>query len=185
MSSHRICPVEHAGSLDSKIRRLLQDPVKILGPYVKSGMTVLEIGCGPGFFSIDLARMVGESGKVIALDVQEGMLARLEKKIYGSGMEKRIELRKCEEAGLGVCERVDFALAFYVVHEMNDQDRFFSEIWSIIKPMGQLLMAEPKFPHVSRKQFAHTVDKARGVGFECVGEPKIFFSRSAVFRRGE
>ena len=50
---NRVCPVELADSLDSKIRRFLQNPQKILKPFVSEGMKVLDIGCGPGFFSIE------------------------------------------------------------------------------------------------------------------------------------
>ncbi len=66
-----VCPVERAGSLDNRIRRWLQDPQKILGPYIEEGMTILDIGCGPGFFSIDMAQMVGKSGRVIASDLHQ------------------------------------------------------------------------------------------------------------------
>jgi 2-polyprenyl-3-methyl-5-hydroxy-6-metoxy-1,4-benzoquinol methylase len=54
----RVCPVERAASLDNRIRRWLQNPQKILRPYIEKGMTVLDIGCGPGFFSIDMAQLV-------------------------------------------------------------------------------------------------------------------------------
>jgi len=57
---NRVCPVELAGSLDNKIRRWLQNPQKILDPYVKEGMKVLDLGCGPGFFSTAMAKMVGK-----------------------------------------------------------------------------------------------------------------------------
>ena len=70
----RVCPVERAGSLDNRFRRWLQDPRKILSPHIKEGMTVLDLGCGPGYFTIDIAQMVGKSGRVIAADLQEGML---------------------------------------------------------------------------------------------------------------
>jgi len=53
--SGRVCPVERAGSLDNKIRRWLRNPQKILGPYIDEGMTVLDIGCGPGLFTADFA----------------------------------------------------------------------------------------------------------------------------------
>ena len=53
----RICPVEQANSLDSNLRRWLQNPNKILSPYAKEGMKVLDVGCGPGFFSIELAKI--------------------------------------------------------------------------------------------------------------------------------
>lgn len=60
--SSRVCPVERAGHLDNRIRRWLQNPQKILRPYIEEGMTVIDVGCGPGFFSIEMAQMVGKSG---------------------------------------------------------------------------------------------------------------------------
>ena len=45
----RVCPVEIADGLDNRVRRLLQNPQRILGNYVKEGMTALDLGCGPGF----------------------------------------------------------------------------------------------------------------------------------------
>ena len=75
--NHHVCPVKRASSLDNRIRRWIQNPQKILSAYIKEGMTVLDVGCGPGFFSIDMAQMVGESGSVIAADLQEGMLEKL------------------------------------------------------------------------------------------------------------
>jgi ubiquinone/menaquinone biosynthesis C-methylase UbiE len=71
---NRVCPTAIAGYLDNRFRRWFQNPRKILGPYIKEGMTVLDLGCGPGFFSIDIAQMVGKSGRVIASDLQVGML---------------------------------------------------------------------------------------------------------------
>jgi 2-polyprenyl-3-methyl-5-hydroxy-6-metoxy-1,4-benzoquinol methylase len=47
---NRVCPVELAHSLDNTLRRWLQNPQRILAPYIQEGMTVLDVGCGPGFF---------------------------------------------------------------------------------------------------------------------------------------
>jgi len=69
---NRVCPVERAGRLNNRIRRWLQNPQKIVRPYVKEGITVLDMGCGPGFFSIDMAQMVGKSRRVIAVDPTSG-----------------------------------------------------------------------------------------------------------------
>jgi len=99
---NRVCPVTLARFLDNRIRRWLQDPRKILRPYIKEGMTVLDVGCGPGFFSIELARMVGKSGRVIASDLQEGMLRKLRDKIRGTELEERITLHRCEKNKLGL-----------------------------------------------------------------------------------
>ena len=64
-TANKICPVEKADSLNSRFRRWLQNPKKILGKYIEESMTVLDFGCGPGFFSIELAKMVGSSGRII------------------------------------------------------------------------------------------------------------------------
>ena len=80
---NRVCPVEIAGGLDNFVRRLLQNPQKLLRPHIREGMTVLDLGCGPGFFSIEIAKLLNNSGKVIAADLQEGMLDKLRKKIKG------------------------------------------------------------------------------------------------------
>src|SRR4030042_5712882 len=115
---NHVCPVERAGILDFRIRRWLQDPQKILRPYIKEGMTVLDICCGPGFFSIDTAQMVGRAGHVIASDLQKGMLQKLREKIQGTELEERITLHKCEKDKVGMSVNVDFVLAFYVVPEV-------------------------------------------------------------------
>ncbi len=55
-----VCPAEFAGSLDNPLRRLIHNPRKILEPYIRKGMNVLDLGCGPGYFTGELARLVGE-----------------------------------------------------------------------------------------------------------------------------
>lgn len=180
---NRVCPVTLAGSLDNRIRRWVQDPRKILGPYVKEGMTVLDFGCGPGFFSIDLARMVGKSGRVIAADLQEGMLQKLRKKIQGTELEGRITLHKCEKNKIGLLEEVDFVLAFYLLHEIPNQETFFNEIESILKPNGQIFIAEPPF-HVSKKAFEKTIRKANDAGLIVADRPKLFLNKTMVLQKG-
>ena len=112
--NERVCPVALSGSLDNSIRRWLQNPRKILGPYIKEGMTVLDVGCGPGFFTIEMARMVGKSGRIIAADMQEGMLQKVKEKIKGTELEERILLHKCGENNIGVSEPVDFVMMLFI-----------------------------------------------------------------------
>ncbi len=179
----RVCPVERAGSLDNRIRRWLQNPQKILRPYIEEGMIVLDIGCGPGYFSIDMAQMVGKSGRVIASDLQEGMLQKVRAKIKGTEIEERITLHKCEEDKIGVSEHVDFVLLFYVVHEVPNREKFFNEIGAILKPSGQVLLVEPPF-HVSKSAFEETVRKAREAGFTDVEGPNVLFSKTVILKKG-
>lgn len=180
---HRVCPVEKAGSLDSRLRRWLQNPRKILSPYIEEGMTVLDLGCGPGFFSVDIAQMVGKSGRVIACDLQEGMLQKLRDKIKGTELEDRITLHVCQKNAIGVSESVDFVLGFYMVHEVLNREEFFQEIESLLNPSGQVLIVEPPF-HVSKRAFKETVSIARGAGFTPADGPKVLFSKSVILRKG-
>jgi ubiquinone/menaquinone biosynthesis C-methylase UbiE len=149
---NRVCPVELADSLDGRIRRWLQNPRRILSPFVKEGMTVLDVGCGPGFFSVELARLVGRNGKVVSADLQDGMLEKLRNKIRGTELEERITLVKCGKEEINVSEKIDFGLAFYMVHEVPSQEDFFNEIKSILKPNGQVFIVEPPF-HTSKTAF--------------------------------
>jgi ubiquinone/menaquinone biosynthesis C-methylase UbiE len=180
---NRVCPVEIAGSLDNRIRRWLQNPRKILRPYIGEGMTVLDLGCGPGFFSVDIAQMVGKSGRVIAADLQEGMLQKLGDKIRGTDLEGRVTLHKCEENKIGLSEEVDFILAFYMVHEVPHQEELFNEMNSIIKRNGQVFIIEPPF-HVSKTAFEETIRSARDAGFTPVERPKVFLGRTVILNKG-
>ena len=174
-----VCPVELAGSLDNPLRRLFQNPRKILHPYIRPGMTVLDLGCGPGFFSIEIARLLAGKGKLIAADLQQGMLDRVRKKIRGTELDLIIETHRCEADRIGVTEKVDFALAFYVVHEIPDHDALFRELKTILKPEGRLLVIEPKF-HVTGKAFDAMEARLAGAGFSVIDRPGLAMSRALL-----
>jgi ubiquinone/menaquinone biosynthesis C-methylase UbiE len=177
---NRVCPVELAGSLDSKIRKWLQNPIKIMAPFIKEGMKVLDVGCGPGFFSVEIAQIVGNSGKVFSVDLQEGMLQKLRDKIKGTPLEEIIKPIKCEIDNIIVPEKVDFILAFYMVHEVPDKDRLFGSLKNILNEKGKLLIVEPKFFHVSKEGFALTIGIAEKIGFKAAPGPNLPFSFSSV-----
>jgi hypothetical protein len=92
MSAH-VCPWWLGGLLASPVRKLWQDPARILAPYVHEGMTVLEPGPGMGFFTIELARRVGARGRVVAVDVQPRMLSGLRRRAERAGVGPRVETR--------------------------------------------------------------------------------------------
>jgi len=181
---NRVCPVELAGSLDNRIRKWFQNPQKILGPYIKEGMKVLDIGCGPGFFSIELAKMVGKNGKVFSVDLQEGMLQKISIKIQGTELEGRIKLIKSEEDEINISEKVDFILAFYMVHEVPNKNRFFEALKNVLAEKGQFLIVEPKLFHVTKKEFGETMKIAGQAGFKVTQGPKLPLSFSAILKNG-
>jgi SAM-dependent methyltransferase len=120
-----VCPVQRAGSLDNAIRRWLQNPLKILSPYVEEGMTALDVGCGPGFFTVPLAELVGKTGRVIAADLQDGMLQKVRGKVKGTDLEGRITLHRCDASNIGVSTACRFRPAFLHGSRSPEQGRLF------------------------------------------------------------
>jgi len=175
----RVCPLELAGGLDNSIRRFLQNPQKLLKSFISKEMTVLDLGCGPGFFSFEIAKMLGDSGKVIAADLQYGMLEKVSNKIKGTSLVRKIILHKCETDSIGITETIDFILAFYMIHEVPEKDKLFKELKSILKPNGKILIVEPKI-HVTKKAFNKMIDSLKSIGFEINNAPKVFFSRTIL-----
>ncbi|MFH1501249.1 MAG: class I SAM-dependent methyltransferase [archaeon] len=178
-SKNRVCPLENSGSLESTFRKLIHNPKKILKPYLHSGMKVLDFGCGPGLFTIEAANQVGEKGKVIAADLQQGMLDKVKNKIKDKPYEKRIKLIKTQSNNININEKVDFVLAFYVVHEFPTLDGFFRGIKEVMKADSKLLVIEPSF-HVSKKEFKDTLNTAQRLGFKVISNPKFFLSRAVL-----
>lgn len=169
-------------TINVPLRRLLHDPRKIVGPYVKPGMTVMDVGCGVGWFSIPMAQMVGDHGKVIAVDLQQQMLQMMRRRSEKAGVAAQIEAHKCERDRLGINDEVDFALVFAMLHEVPDQCRLLGEIHGCLKPNGKLLLAEPPI-HVSGKTFAKEVAIAEKTGFQIFEQPRVRWCRAVVFEK--
>lgn len=181
-SDQRVCPVERAGFLDGRLRRFFQNPDKIISPHVKEGMTVLDVGCGPGFFTLPMARRVGACGRVFACDMQQGMLDIIARKIEDSEMKNRITLHRCDTGRIGLSESFDFVLAFYMVHEVLDVQGFFDELHGCVRQGGKILMVEPKF-HVDSGRFNKNILIAEHAGFMAVDYPGFMLSRAILLVR--
>ncbi|OFW64425.1 MAG: methyltransferase type 11 [Actinobacteria bacterium RBG_13_63_9] len=177
--AQRVCPWWVGYLLISPLRRWFQNPEKILGPHIREGMTVLEIGPGMGFFTIPAAVLVGARGRVITVDVQEKMLNVLMRRAKKYGVAERIDARVCAPDDIGVTEPVDVCLAINVAHEAPDVPALFSQIRSILKPGGKMLLVEPTH-HVSEADFQVTLDQALEAGFEVAGTPTISGRRSVL-----
>lgn len=168
--------------LASPVRKIFQNPRKILGPHIRDGMKVLDIGCAMGFFSLPLAEMVGSNGRVICVDVQAKMITSLAKRARKAGLSDRIETRVCPVDSLGLEDlsgEIDFALASAVIHEVSDVADFFEQTYKVIKPAGRLLVAEPR-GHVSEKDFEATVSAAEQARFGILDWPKISYGRAVL-----
>jgi ubiquinone/menaquinone biosynthesis C-methylase UbiE len=178
-----VCPWWLCYSFDNPLRRLIHDPERILTPHVTTGMTAVDIGCGMGYFTLGMAKLVGPGGKVVAVDLQEKMLSTLGRRASKAGLADRIILRQCRPDLLGVEEPADFVFAFWMAHEVKDKPRFFAQISAFLKPGGRLLLVEPKF-HVTRNSFGRTLEVCRAAGFRLLGEPAVALSRAVRMERG-
>jgi SAM-dependent methyltransferase len=183
--AHRVCPWWLGYLLASPLRRLMVDPRKLLMPYVHEGMTVLEPGPGMGFFTAELARLAGASGRVVALDIQSKMLDRLKRRLAKAGLLERVDIHLVQPDSVGLADlagSVDFVLAFAVVHEVPSPGPFFAELSRALKPGGSILFAEP-VGHVKPELWDAELEAASQAGLMVVERPDIRRSHAVLLKK--
>ncbi len=177
-----VCPWWTAYTFDNVFRRLLYKPEKLFAPHVDRGMTAMDVGCGMGFNAIGLARIVGDEGRVIAVDLQRKILDVLTKRARRTGVDHRIQTHLCTADSIGIDETVDFVVAFWMVHEVPDASHLLRELHACLRAGGKLFVAEPKF-HVSNEDLDATLHTAETIGLKVCDRPRVRWSRSAVLVR--
>lgn len=180
MDDH-VCPSWLYFTLSTHFRRWVHDPEKIFKAYVRQGHTAIDIGCGPGFFTLGLAGLVGIKGKVIAVDIQKESIDIVSKKIKGTRYEKSVRPVFSDGSEISVKDKVDFALTFWMLHEVPDKKGILNQVKGLMKTGALYLLVEPII-HVSEKTFLEEVEMARACGMELIDSPKIGFSRAALFK---
>jgi ubiquinone/menaquinone biosynthesis C-methylase UbiE len=185
MAQHRVCPWWMGYLLASPIRKWRQDPARILAPYVRPGMTVLEPGPGMGFFTLEAARLVGSSGRVVAVDVQPRMIEALKRRARKAGLADRIDARAVPANSMelgGLDGAIGFVLAFAVVHEMPSAAAFFQEAARAMRPGAALLLAEPA-GHIGKEEFEEEIAAAKEHGLSVIDRPPLKGSIAALLRK--
>jgi SAM-dependent methyltransferase len=138
-----------------------------------------------GYFTLELARLVGPSGRVITVDVQPRMIERLKRRASKAKLSDRIDARIVSAESMGIADlrnAVDFTFAFAVVHEFPDAGRFFAEAAAASKPGAALLLVEPE-GHVKLSTFESELQAATEARFDVVGRPVIRSSHAALLRK--
>lgn len=158
--------------MGSPVRKLLHDPLKILqAAEIKPGQTVLEVGCGTGFFTLPAAQLIGDQGCLIALDASAGFIAQVTKKVHAANLTNvRIVKRDALESGIETAS-LDKVLLFGVLpFPLLPLDRLLPEMHRVLKPEGT--MAVWLFPPgvhfwvpkaILRSDLFTAIDKRNGV----------------------
>jgi len=181
MAKH-VCPWWLAYTFDNPLRRIFHKPEKIFTPYLHEGTTAIDIGCGIGYFSIGMAKIVGKTGKIISVDIQQKMPNILMQRAKKAGVAKHITTFLCDENNIGINEKVDFALTFWMAHETPDEFNFLKQVHSILNKSGRLLLVEPKM-HVTFNEFKKMLSITQELGFKLIDSPEIYFSHAAVLEK--
>jgi ubiquinone/menaquinone biosynthesis C-methylase UbiE len=111
------------------------------------------------------------------------MLDMVKKRAAKAGLSNRIHTYRCNADCIGVGEGFDFAVAFFMLHEVPDSQSFLTELYNLLKPGGRLFITEPKI-HVSRRDFENVVGLAQMVGFAILERPGIRLGRTVVLVKG-
>ena len=154
--------------MENPLAKNSQAKTILAGLGVAEGMTVLDAGCGPGRVTLPLAKAVGADGKVIAVDLQQGMLDVVQRKAQQENF-TMIEFAKLPLGeGKLPAYQADRAVMAAVLGEIPQQAAALQEVFAALKPGGVLAIAETIFdPHYQRK--AHVLDLAQAAGFAEVG----------------
>jgi ubiquinone/menaquinone biosynthesis C-methylase UbiE len=169
MERTHVCPWWLGYFLLNPFRKYSQNPEKIMGRYIKKGMTLIDYGSAMGYFSLPMAKMTGSTGKVFCFDIQQKMLNKLMKRAKNRGLAPWIRpVLIVNNSKLSeVNEAADFALLFAVAHEVPNREKLFVQLSNLLKKEALLLFAEPR-GHVKLNDFEESVAFAEKAGFQKV-----------------
>ena len=133
-TSFRIMTLIH----DNPLRRIFDNPMNTLrAAGIQPGQQVLEVGCGPGFFTIPAAKLVGDTGYVYAIDLQPLAIKTVNQKLKKAGA-TNVKVAMADAAATGLpAESIDVAFLFGVIHSLP-LDTVIPELYRVLRPGGIL-----------------------------------------------
>lgn len=172
--------------LNSLLRRVTQPSARVIERSgIKPGMTMLDLGCGSGAFTLPAARVVGERGKVYALDIQSAMLRQLERRLARAGNHdiKNVELKQASAYELPLADgSLDLVMSVAAFHEIPDKPRALREVQRVLKKDGILALTElildPDYPLAST-----TIKEGEAAGFVFEAKLGTFWDYTVRFRK--
>ena len=129
--------------LDNEQRRKMLPPEQtLINLNLEEGDIMADIGCGIGYFTIPASKIVGDNGKIFAMDISSEMLQDVVVKVKESNI-TNVEITLTEENDLKLeDDKVTFAFISTVLHEANEKENFLNEIKRIISPKGKIAIVE-------------------------------------------
>jgi ubiquinone/menaquinone biosynthesis C-methylase UbiE len=175
------CPAALSWLVHNPLRRRYMRPV-LDRVGIQPGECVLELGPGPGAFTLDAAQRAGPEGQIIAVDIQPEMITQLEKRVREANL-TNVETHVASAYELPLeNESIDRAFLVTVLPEVPDQNRALSELRRVLKPGGQLSITEefidPDYPFP-----AETIRRVEAAGFELEQRFGSFWVYTVNFRR--
>ncbi|HEX2923184.1 MAG TPA: methyltransferase domain-containing protein [Chloroflexota bacterium] len=169
--------------LNSPLRKAMQPPVEVVERSgIEPGMNVLELGCGPGTFTVDAARRIGDTGRLLAVDIEPKMIEKANQAIWYAGL-NNVDIRMADAYNLPAPdESIDVAFMVTVLAEVPDRQKALAEVRRVLKPDGTLsiteLFTDPDYP---RQQTV--VRWCRDAGFRLTGGHGNFFNYTLNFQK--
>jgi len=172
--------------LDSNLRKKMQPASLVIARSgIREGATVLEIGCGSGAYTLDIARVVGKDGIVYALDIQQSMLDHLNRKL---AKEKNKDITNVKVL-LGNAyklsfeeQSIDVIVLITVLQEIPDKTRALIEAGRVLRQDGYIAISE-LFVDPDYRSRKTTARQVREAGFEAEATEGNFFSYTIRFKK--
>ena len=168
--------------MDNFIRRLISPAKKKVSKFARAGAMVADLGCGPGYFTIPMAELVGEGGKVYAIDSDRKSIQKLREKI-GPNLENVIETHTASAAHVDMVadQCIDFVFANGLLCCMHDHDGATREIKRILKPTGRAYLSVSRFYRINDSRAVRREEWENILrGFEVKERHEAISNRSAV-----
>ena len=180
----RPMPHQFKALLDHPLRLRYRNPGETIGLFgITGGMSVLDLGCGTGLFTVEAAHLVGPTGTVHAADLQAALVEATRRRVEAAGVAERVVLHHSGAYNLPLAdESVDLALLVAVLGEAPDRMRALAEVRRVLKPGGRLAVSE-ELPNPSYAPAGLVRGWAESVGFEFIAQTGSFFVYNMVFRR--
>ncbi|MEZ4714168.1 MAG: methyltransferase domain-containing protein [Caldilineaceae bacterium] len=140
----RPMPHQFAGLLEHPLRLRYRHPADLLGELgIAAGMTVLDLGCGSGLYTVEMARMVGAGGVVHALDIQPALVEQTRQRLLSAALADRVQFHCSGAYALPLpAHCVDLAVLVATLGEIPDKEAALSELRRVLKPNGILGVSE-------------------------------------------